>query len=100
MKTIYALFAAMMLLAGCCTSHHGAEATPPPVAEQPSSPDTCGVARFQSLIGTPADAIDRATLPPGTRILTPTSIVTRDFRQDRLNIMTGADGKVSSLRCY
>jgi hypothetical protein len=58
------------------------------------------MARFQNLIGTPASAIDRSTLPPGTRILTPTSIVTQDFRADRLNIMTGTDGKVSSLRCY
>ena len=102
MKSAFGLFAALTLLAGCCcTPKPATEVAPPPVAAQPrGEPDTCGRARFQNLIGTPADAIDRASLPPGTRILTPTSIVTRDFRRERLNIMTGTDGKVSSLQCY
>jgi PBP1b-binding outer membrane lipoprotein LpoB len=101
MKPVHALLASLMFLAGCCcTPKPAAETTPPPVAEQPASADTCGMARFQNLIGQPARAIDRSTLPAGTRILEPNSIVTQDFRQDRLNIFTSADGRVSSMRCF
>jgi len=73
-------------------------ATPP--AAPVVNDDACGTARFAHLIGTRAEGIDRATLPAGTRVLTPDAIVTRDFRADRLNIMVGADGIVGSLRCY
>jgi PBP1b-binding outer membrane lipoprotein LpoB len=101
MKARFALVAALAFLAGCCcTPKPAADVAPPPVAAQPSSPDTCGMARFQNLIGQPSSAIDRAALPPGTRILEPDSIVTQDFRQDRLNIFTGTDGRVSSMRCF
>jgi hypothetical protein len=72
----------------------------PTTAEQATAQDTCGIARFRHLIGTPASAIDRSTLPPRTRIITPDSMVTQDFSASRLNIMTGTDGLVSSMRCF
>ena len=40
--------------------------------------DACGASRFQHLIGTLASEIDQATLPAGTRVLTPD--VHRDAR--------------------
>jgi hypothetical protein len=102
---------AFALLAAACTPP--AAYTPSPVepaaVEAPVGPtnaaeataaDTCGAAAHQALIGTPASGIDLATLPPGTRIVTPETMVTQDFVPTRLNITTGTDGNVASLNCY
>lgn len=101
---------ALALMATACTPP-AADTPPPaePVAEAPAAPmnaaeataaDTCGASQHQALIGTPASAIDLATFPAGTRIVTPETMVTQDFRADRLNITTGTDGNVVSLNCY
>ena len=104
-----ALFVSAALLAAACS-----QPAPPPAPETPqevaqampqnqqeaTAQDTCGASRFQHLIGTPLAGIDQATLPAGARLLTPDTIVTQDFRPDRLNIMSGTDGNVSSLACY
>jgi len=104
-----------LLIAACagalaaCGQTTNPATTETPVAEAPAAPtnaeeataqDTCGAAAHQALIGTPASAIDLATLPAGTRVLTPDMMVTQDFRADRLNIITGTDGNVASLSCY
>ncbi|MGD9816108.1 MAG: I78 family peptidase inhibitor [Hyphomonadaceae bacterium] len=88
------LLALAFLAAGCVTP-----AAPGPAPEPPQQ-DTCGLARFAHLIGTPAANIDRATLPPRTRIITPDMAVTMDYLEERLNIIVGADGRVGSLRCF
>lgn len=102
-----ALFLSLALAA--CT-----QAPPPPAddpapvaaapanAEEATAQDTCGMAAFMHLVEMRmlADQIDRATLPPGARIITPDSMVTQDFSPQRLNIFTGTDGRVSSLRCF
>jgi len=72
----------------------------PQNAEQATQQDTCGIARFRNLIGTQASAIDRATLPAHTRVITPDMMVTQDFSATRLNIMVGTDGRVGSMRCF
>lgn len=102
---------ALFLLAACSapettTPAPASESAPPPAASGPQSAeeataaDTCGMARFAHLIGTEASAIDQSTLPPRTRIITPDMMVTQDFSAERLNIITGTDGKVSSMRCF
>jgi PBP1b-binding outer membrane lipoprotein LpoB len=91
-----ALIVSFALLAAACAG----QSTPPDNANDATAQDTCGMARFQHLIGADASAIDQSTLPPRTRIITPDSMVTQDFSAERLNIFTGADGKVSSLRCF
>ncbi len=75
-------------------------AAAPQSAEEATRRDTCGASRFQSLVGTPAAAIDRASLPAHTRVITPDMLVTQDFSSSRLNIMVGTDGKIGSLACY
>ena len=89
---------AALLMAGCTTPPGGAG--PPENAEEATAQDTCGIAQFRHLIGTDASAIDRSTLPPRTRIITPDMMVTMDFSAERLNIMVGTDGKVGSMRCF
>ena len=91
-----AAFVAVTLLAAACTT----PPAPPQNAEEATAQDTCGMARFAHLVGTQADQIDRATLPPRTRVITPDMMVTQDFSPQRLNIIVGTDGRVGSLRCF
>jgi len=91
------IVAALVGLVSACAS---TPATTPDTAEEATQADTCGMARFNHLIGTRADQIDRATLPAGTRVITPEMAVTMDFRAERLNIMVGTNGIVGSMRCF
>lgn len=68
--------------------------------EQATAADVCHASQFRSLMGTPASAIDRSTLPPHTRIITPGMMVTQDFSPERLNIRVAPDGKVAALQCF
>ena len=94
-----AALSALTLLAACA-----APETPPAAAsqtaEEATRADACGASRYAHLIGTPADQIDRASLPPRTRVITPDMMVTMDFSAERLNIIVGTDGRVGSLRCF
>jgi hypothetical protein len=91
---VRALIAVLALVSAC------ASGPPPQNAEEATAQDTCGMSEFRHLIGTPADAIDRSTLPPRTRVITPDMMVTMDFSAERLNIMVGTDGRVGSMRCF
>ncbi|MGQ0533802.1 MAG: I78 family peptidase inhibitor [Caulobacteraceae bacterium] len=77
-----------------------AVATAPTNAAEATAQDTCGASAHQALIGPPASAIDLANFAPGTRIITPETMVTQDFVPTRLNITVGSDGNVASLNCY
>jgi hypothetical protein len=72
----------------------------PQTAEEATAQDTCGASRFEHLVGVLASEIDQSTLPDGTRVITPDMMVTQDFRPERLNVITGTDGRVSSLSCF
>jgi hypothetical protein len=72
----------------------------PQTAEEATAQDACGASRFQHLVGVLASEIDQRTLPDGTRVITPDMMVTQDFRPERLNVITGTDGRVSSLSCF
>jgi hypothetical protein len=69
-------------------------ATPPQ-----TPPDTCGIEAHKHLIGVAETQIDRTKLPAGARVICPTCLVTQDYSENRLNLYTGTDGRVSSLRC-
>ncbi|MGD9980053.1 MAG: I78 family peptidase inhibitor [Hyphomonadaceae bacterium] len=109
MRTL--MITACLLALAACGQTAATTETPSaePAAETPAAPtnaaeataqDTCGASQHQALIGTPASAIDLSTYPPGTRIITPETMVTQDFVPTRLNITTGTDGNVASLNCY
>lgn len=108
------ILAACILLAAACTQapqtyrdldrlgeEYQREATEPPQnAEEATRRDTCGASRFHDLIGTPADQIDRSTLPPRARIIMPGMMVTMDFVPERLNIRVAPGGNVAALECF
>ncbi|MEQ1618582.1 MAG: I78 family peptidase inhibitor [Terricaulis sp.] len=72
----------------------------PQTAEEATRRDACGASGFAHLLGTPASAIDRASLPAQTRIISPGMMVTQDFSPQRLNIHVAPDGKVAALDCF
>ena len=97
MKTLKALVAAAAALGACAVDE---PRSAPADSARSEGADTCGMANFRHLIGRPASEIDQASLPPRTRVITPDMMVTQDYVPERLNIMTGTDGRVASLRCF
>jgi hypothetical protein len=102
------LLALAVLAASACTQATTPPGTPaeqpaaagPQTAEEATAQDACGASRFGHLIGVLASEIDQGALPEGTRVITPDMMVTQDFRPERLNVITGTDGRVSSLSCF
>jgi len=45
------------------------------------------------------DRVYQSTLPSGTRIIKPDSMVTMDYRPERLNLHIDRDGKIVDERC-
>ncbi len=93
-----AALAGLLFLSACAAQQPPTSA--PANAEEATVADACGAHRFQNLIGTQADQIDRSTLPGRARFITPGMMVTQDFSAERLNIFVGVDGRVGSLRCF
>jgi hypothetical protein len=97
--------AAMLALAACGQ----AEAPPPapepevPVvaaptnAEEATAQDTCGASGYAAMVGT---QIAAATFPEGVRTIAPDTVVTQDFRADRLNVLVDANGVITGFQCY
>ena len=107
--------AALVMLAACETP----EATPrdldqlgrdyqqqslgnatPQNAQEATAADVCGASHFHALLGTAVSSIDRSTLPPHARIISPGMMVTQDFLPSRLNIRVAPDGKVAAIECF
>jgi len=107
MRKFFLIAACAAALAACGETTVSTPAAPetvvaeaPTNAAEATAQDTCGAAAHLALVGTSASAIDLATLPAGTRIVTPETMVTQDFVPARLNITTSTDGNVASLNCY
>lgn len=59
----------------------------------------CGANSHQNLVGTLAASLDRSALPKLSRVINPDSVVTMDYRQDRLNVYVDDKGKVDRVNC-
>jgi hypothetical protein len=102
------VFALVLLAAACAppTEDKAAEEpAPDPVAaapqtrEEATAQDTCGAAAYRAMIGT---ALAATTFPatPNIRVIQPDTMVTQDFRADRLNVIVDASGNITALECY
>lgn len=97
------MFAAALIALAACgqTAPPPAEGTPaaagPQTAEDATAQDTCGASAYSGLVGASIAAV---TLPEGVRVIGPDTIVTQDFRPDRVNIRTDANGVVTSVECF
>lgn len=66
--------------------------------ETVSDADDCGAAEMQALLGTPI-AAQNFSGHAAVRILPPGSMVTMDYRPDRLNIEHDASGAITRIAC-
>lgn len=70
-----------------------------PVTDVGASKGTCPAEDFQYLKWQKQDVLDAVVLPRGTRIIGPNTVVTQDFRLDRLNFYIGNSGRIEVIRC-
>lgn len=101
------LVAAALLCAACSPANEPQPASPsqtertaetmPQTADEATAQDTCGASAYRHLIDQNVAAV---TLPEGVRTIGPDTVVTQDFRPDRLNVMLDAEGRIVDLRCY
>jgi hypothetical protein len=61
--------------------------------------DTCGAAGFQGLVGQTEEIAGLLELDRPLRIIPPDSMVTMDFRPDRINFEIDAEGRIAVVRC-
>jgi len=88
------------MLAGC-TARSGAQPPSPALA---TTNDACGASKLGAFIGVkPAtEVLAKIKALAGTqivRVVGPDDAMTMDVRTDRLTITTGADGRITQLRC-
>ena len=69
----------------------------PQTAAEATAHDTCGASAYAQLVGQNIAAV---TMPASVRTIAPDSVVTQDFRPDRLNIIGDAQGVIQRLECY
>lgn len=69
----------------------------PTNAEEATAQDTCGASQYAAMVGA---QIAAATFPEGVRTIAPDSVVTQDFRADRLNVLVDASGVITGFQCY
>ena len=111
-------FAASFALAACATSstedsaaaadapapEAPAETAPASTAPLPPVVELCDENDVKSFVGkqATADVVEQARVASSantTRVLAPNQPATMDYRGDRLNVNTDADGKIQSLSC-
>ena len=106
-RTSAALSAACMALGGCAAARTGGApetAPPPPSVEAGGADGACDASILADLVGQPAtealaaDAMKRSGAH-SLRWIAPGTMVTQDYREDRLNIELDAANKVISSRC-
>ncbi|HYD73323.1 MAG TPA: I78 family peptidase inhibitor [Candidatus Binatia bacterium] len=98
------LFALSLLAAACAppasdppAEQPPAEAPGPQTREEATAQDTCGAGAYRDRIGTNVSGMD---VQPGARVVGPDTMVTEDFRPDRLNILVDAQGVITGFACY
>lgn len=92
MKHLLAVLAGSCLMA--CTT------TPDTPTVPPADKDTCGAAKYASLIGKPITDPGAPPAGPHVRHIRPNSAVTMDFSETRLNIDIDAKDVITGFRCF
>jgi hypothetical protein len=103
LRSLLVSAAAGLVLAGCAARQEAAP-VPTPSPEQAADKGSCGAEKLASYVGmmpTP-DVMAKIKAASGAeliRVLGPHSMMTMDYRLDRLTVETGADGKITRFRC-
>ncbi|QFS84048.1 I78 family peptidase inhibitor [Roseivivax sp. THAF197b] len=74
------------------------ETDAPASGDLPGMPQDCDADRHAAFIGQPADSLELDHAGP-VRVLAPGSLMTMDYRTDRLNVRTDDAGIVTDFFC-
>ena len=89
MRRIFVM-ALLMAPIGACVAE-----TPPVV----DAADACGASSLQGLVGQNESVLAAMTFAAPVRFIHPTTLVTMDYRAERLNIDIDAKGTITAVRC-
>ncbi|MEI4485010.1 I78 family peptidase inhibitor [Frigidibacter sp. MR17.14] len=92
-----ALTAAALL--GACQAGTPAAPATDPAADPATTADVCGASKHQSLVGKPGKGLAPGRFGVPVRIVTPGSMMTMDYRAERLNISINEAGLVEKVYC-
>jgi len=67
--------------------------------EKTVSPQECDPTGFEHLVGQSSETLDLAALPENTRVIFPDTMVTRDYRVERMNIDVDEAGIIQRIWC-
>ncbi|WP_026352155.1 I78 family peptidase inhibitor [Yoonia vestfoldensis] len=81
----------LVVLAACATVDDTTSA--------PSLPDTCGAGAYTYLVGQPATALERVLIMDVVRLVRPDTIVTMDYRPERINFMISDQEIIADITC-
>ncbi len=79
-----------------------AACSPEPPQIQPrliTGPTKCGAENYQDLVGQDATALEKVLILGPIRIIRPDTVVTTDFREDRINFRLSAGNLVTQVAC-
>jgi hypothetical protein len=96
MKALF-LSALLALGAGACAAL--ADPSAQSADAEPAAVSTCGMERYESLVGQPESAARAASLPDRARVICHECAVTMDYHENRLNVWIGENGTVERLSC-
>ena len=96
------LILALPLVLAACVSTPAAPTGPvvPPSGSYPTGLDnTCDGERYGPLVGQDATALERVLIMGLVRVVRPGSVVTQDYRPERINFEIGADNRIARITC-
>lgn len=89
-----------LVLTGCAPA--GAPPVDVPTVDsglEERTPDTCGMADLEGLVGQPVSAFDQAAWDKPVRVVPPGAIITMEYNAQRLNIDTDQRDRITRLWC-
>ncbi|MEL6376107.1 MAG: I78 family peptidase inhibitor [Pseudomonadota bacterium] len=63
------------------------------------TPDSCGIAENEELVGQPIESFDQENWPAPVRVIPPGSIITNDYIANRINFDVDRQGTVTRIWC-
>lgn len=88
-------FTTIAVLLTACTD---IGATQPPVLPEPAA-DTCAALNYGGLIGRDGTTLERVLIMRQVRVLRPDSMMTMDYRPERINFEIGETGLIDRIFC-
>lgn len=91
----------LLVLAACAKTPSQPNATPIKIENRlpAGMDDSCGAKRYHTLLDQDATALERILILGQVRVVRPGSILTQDYKPQRMNFHVGDDGKIAQISC-